>query len=296
MLIDTGAPSAREIRENGYGLREMADSVEYIDAVKAIGVDPEKVKTIILTHLQWDHAWNLQYFPNATVYVQEREVVFALNPTPNARKSYSLYKEIGGPNWLITGCSGGIGKGIAKAVLQKGDNAVVTARNPEKLKELTDLTDMWPETAFAVALDVTDRDSILQAVDAAKKHFWAVDVLVNNAGYSYRSSLEEGEDAAVRRLFETNFFGPVELIKQVLPEMREKRNGAIINITSAAAIRSAVGSCYYAASKAALALLTNGLSKELRPLGIRVMEVKPGSFRTNFHGASLTGTKNVIAD
>ncbi len=100
ILVDTGAPSAREIREKGYGLREMADSVEYIDEIKKLGVDPEKVKLIILTHLHWDHAWNLEYFPNAEVIVQKKELEFALNPTPNARKSYALTKQIGGPNWL----------------------------------------------------------------------------------------------------------------------------------------------------------------------------------------------------
>ncbi|MGN0838759.1 MAG: N-acyl homoserine lactonase family protein [Pyramidobacter sp.] len=100
IMIDTGAPSADEIRKKGYGLREMADSVEYIDAVRAIGVDPEKVKLIVLTHLHWDHAWNLQYFPNAEIVVQKRELAFALAPTPNARKSYALTKQIGGPNWV----------------------------------------------------------------------------------------------------------------------------------------------------------------------------------------------------
>ncbi len=100
ILVDTGAPSAREIREKGYGLRQMADSVEYIDEIKKIGVDPEKVKLIILTHLHWDHAWNLEYFPNAEIYVQKKELETAVNPVPTSRKSYALTKQIGGPTWI----------------------------------------------------------------------------------------------------------------------------------------------------------------------------------------------------
>lgn len=100
VLVDTGAPSAREIREKGYGLRQMEDSVEYVDEIRKLGVKPEQVKRIILTHLHWDHAWNLEYFPNARIIVQKKELEFAVNPTPNARKSYGLTKQIGGPDWL----------------------------------------------------------------------------------------------------------------------------------------------------------------------------------------------------
>ena len=112
ILVDTGAPSAREIREKGYGLRQMADSVEYIDEIKKLGVDPEQIKLIILTHLHWDHAWNLEYFPTAQVLVQQKELEFDLNPTPNARKSYGLTKQIGGPNWL---------KAVLQLKVVKGD-------------------------------------------------------------------------------------------------------------------------------------------------------------------------------
>ena len=151
--------------------------------------------------------------------------------------------------WLITGCSSGMGAGIAKAVLAKGEQAVITARSAEKMKEICD---KYPETALGIALDVCSQESIDAAFDAAVAKFGKIDVLVNNAGYGYRSSVEEGDKEAVYELFETNTFGPVELIKKVLPGMRERRSGAIINITSIAAVRSAVGSGYYAASKAAL--------------------------------------------
>lgn len=181
--------------------------------------------------------------------------------------------------WLITGCSSGIGRGIAKAVLKKGDNAVVTARDTSKI---ADLVDQYPNTALGVALDITKKESISAAVKQAQERFGTIDVLINNAGYGYRSSVEEGDIDDVNLLFNTNFFGPIELIKEVLPQMRANKNGAIVNVSSIAAVRSGVGSGYYAASKAALELMTDGLAKELKPLGIKVMIAQPGSFRTNF--------------
>ncbi len=196
--------------------------------------------------------------------------------------------------WLITGCSSGIGAGIAKAVLKSGDQAVVTARNKDKVQGIIE---QYPDRAHAVSLDVTDSSSIRNAVKEAEERFGCIDVLVNNAGYGYRSAVEEGEIEAVNTLFQTNLFGPVELIKAVLPGMRAKKSGAILNVTSIAAARSAVGSAYYASSKAALELLTNGLMKELEPLGIKVMVVQPGAFRTRFYdGESLQGTKAMIGD
>ncbi len=196
--------------------------------------------------------------------------------------------------WLITGCSSGIGAGIAKAVLASGDQAVVTARNKEKVQGLVG---QYPDTALAVSLDVTDSGSIQAAVKEAEARFGGIDVLVNNAGYGYRAAVEEGEAEAVNTLFQTNLFGPVELIKAVLPGMRARKAGAILNVTSIAAARSAVGSGYYASSKAALELLSDGLRKELAPLGIKVMVVQPGAFRTRFYdGESLQGTKAAIGD
>lgn len=196
--------------------------------------------------------------------------------------------------WLITGCSSGIGAGIAKAVLKSGDQAVVTARNADKVRQIVD---QYPDRALALSLDVTDNASIQNAVKEAEKRFGVIDVLVNNAGYGYRSAVEEGETDAVNMLFQTNLFGPVELIKAVLPGMRSQKSGAILNVTSIAAARSAIGSGYYAASKAALELLTNGLMKEVEPLGIKVMVVQPGAFRTRFYDSeSLQGTKSAIGD
>ena len=195
--------------------------------------------------------------------------------------------------WLITGCSSGIGRGIAKAVLKHGDNAIVTARN---ISTVADIVENYPDTAIAVPLDITNKESIADAVKAAADNFGGIDILVNNAGYGYRSSVEEGEEESVNLLFNTNFFGPIELIKQVLPYMRAQKNGAILNVSSIAAARSGVGSGYYASSKAALELMTDGLMKEVAPLGIKVMTVEPGAFRTKFYDTSLKGTQKQIED
>lgn len=196
--------------------------------------------------------------------------------------------------WFVTGCSSGIGAGLAKAVLEKGDQAVVTARSIEKVKGLEE---KYPDRCLALTLDVTDDQSIAKAVKATQERFGTIDVLINNAGHGYRSSVEEGDKDAVAELFQTNLFGPIELIKRVLPGMRAQRSGAIINISSIAASRSNIGSGYYAASKAALELLSEGLVHEVEPLGIKVMVVQPGSFRTSFYTAkNLKKSEHKISD
>ena len=131
--------------------------------------------------------------------------------------------------WLITGCSTGFGREIARAVLEAGHSAVVTARRSEAVQ---DFADEFGDRAAAVALDVTDADQIADAVSAAENAFGGVDVLVNNAGHGYLSAVEEGEDAEVRKLFDVNYFGAVNMIKAVLPAMRARRSGHIVNISS----------------------------------------------------------------
>ncbi|MET4622118.1 NAD(P)-dependent dehydrogenase (short-subunit alcohol dehydrogenase family) [Arthrobacter sp. 2762] len=195
--------------------------------------------------------------------------------------------------WLITGCSTGLGRALAQAVLAGGDNAVVTARDVSKLQELTA---EFPTTALAVALDVTEQSQVEAAVKQAEDRFGAVDVLVNNAGYGYRAAIEEGDDGDVRALFDTNVFGPVAMIKAVLPGMRSRRSGAIVNISSIGARICPPGSGYYSASKAALEGLSGSLQKELKPLGISVTVVEPGAFRTDFAGRSLTQSAQAIED
>jgi NAD(P)-dependent dehydrogenase (short-subunit alcohol dehydrogenase family) len=195
--------------------------------------------------------------------------------------------------WLITGSSSGLGRDLARAVLDAGHNAVVTARNPDSLR---DLTEAYPDRALAVALDVTDSAQVTAAVQKGEERFGAVDVLVNNAGYGYRAAVEEGDEADVATLFATNVFGPVSLIKAVLPGMRARRSGAIVNISSSGARVCPPGSGYYAASKAALEGLSGSLRKELEPLGIHVVAVEPGGFRTDFAGRSLQQSTTVIDD
>lgn len=195
--------------------------------------------------------------------------------------------------WLITGCSSGLGRALARAVLERGDRAAVTARDHEKLLEFQK---EFPETALTLPLDVTDQGSVDRAVSAVKDRFGAVDVLINNAGYGYRAAVEEGDPQDTEKLFQTLFWGPIAVIKAVLPDMRARRSGAIINVSSIAALQTAPGSGYYAAAKCALEGMSGGLLMETAPLGIKVMVVEPGAFRTDFAGRSLTQSRTVIAD
>ena len=151
--------------------------------------------------------------------------------------------------WLITGCSSGLGRALAEAAVSSGHNVVATARD---VTAVADLADAAPERVLAIALDVTRPEEIANAVEQAEQRFGGVDVLVNNAGYGYRAAVEEGDDADVRTLFETHFFGAVALIKAVLPGMRARRTGAIVNISSIGAQLTPVGSGYYSAVKSAL--------------------------------------------
>jgi NAD(P)-dependent dehydrogenase (short-subunit alcohol dehydrogenase family) len=195
--------------------------------------------------------------------------------------------------WLITGCSTGLGRAFAEAVLDHGDNVVVTARDVASVQEIAAA---HPDTALALPLDVTDDGQVAAAVAAAQERFGAVDVLVNNAGYGYRAAVEEGEDDPVRQLFDTHVFGSVRMIKAVLPGMRTRRSGTIVNLSSIGARISPEGSGYYAAVKAAIEALTLSLRKEVAPLGITAMVVEPGGFRTDFAGRSLTQSAQPIAD
>ena len=195
--------------------------------------------------------------------------------------------------WLVTGCSGGLGRGIAEAALKRGENVAVTARNTEKIK---DLGEHYPGRALILRLDLNDRQSMGQAVDRTLERFGRLDVLVNNAGHGYRAAVEESEPEKVAELFETNFFAPAELMKMVLPSMRAQKSGLIINVTSIGAVRGALGNGYYSAAKGAMELLAEALAKETEHLGIRVMLVEPGAFRTNFYGEGLVGTDCLIKD
>lgn len=194
--------------------------------------------------------------------------------------------------WLITGCSTGLGRALAQCVLEAGHNAVITARNSDTL---TELADAYPDTALSLPLDVQYGDQIASAVDAAQERFGGIDVLVNNAGYGYRAAVEEGEMDEIKQMFETNYYGAVAMINAVLPAMRERGSGMIINISSIGAQRSAAGSGFYTATKAALESTSESLRKEVEPHGIRVAIVQPGGFRTDFAGRSLHQSAEPIA-
>ena len=195
--------------------------------------------------------------------------------------------------WFITGCSTGLGRALAEAVIAAGHNVVVTARDASRV---VDLAENNQDRVLALALDVTDADQVTTAVAQAEKRFGGIDVLVNNAGYGYRAAVEEGDEPDIRAQFETHVFGVVHLLKAVLPGMRSRRSGAIVNISTIGVQIQPAGSGYYAASKAALEGLSGALHDELAPLGISVTVVEPGAFRTDFAGRSLTQSATVIDD
>jgi NAD(P)-dependent dehydrogenase (short-subunit alcohol dehydrogenase family) len=195
--------------------------------------------------------------------------------------------------WLITGCSTGLGRSLAEAVIAAGHNAVVTARDVERV---ADLAVDNADRVLPLPLDVTDAAQVTDTVSKAEDKFGGIDVLVNNAGYGYRAAVEEGDDSDIRTLFETQFFGAVAMIKAALPGMRARRSGAIVNISTIGVQIMPAGSGYYAASKAALEGMSGALHSELQPLGISVTVVEPGAFRTDFAGRSLTQSSTVIED
>jgi len=197
------------------------------------------------------------------------------------------------PVWFITGCSTGFGHELAKLVLARGWRAIVTARDKARV---ADLVQGAEDRALALDLDITDAGQIAAAVAAAEQRFGGVDVLVNNAGYGYQASVEEGDDAEIRAQFDANVFGLFALTRAVLPGMRARRGGHVLNITSVAGFVGFPGSGYYAASKHAVEGWSDALAAEGKPLGIKVTCVEPGPFRTDWAGRSLRQTPNRIAD
>ncbi len=195
--------------------------------------------------------------------------------------------------WLVTGCSTGFGREIARAALEAGHSVVVTARRAEAVQ---DLVEEFGDQAVAVALDVTDAGQITAAVAAGEQAFGGIDVLVNNAGHGYLSAVEEGEDAEVRKLFDVNYFGAVDMIKAVLPAMRARGAGHIVNISSMTGLVANPPNAYYSSTKFALEAVTEALATEVRPLGIRVTAIEPGAFRTDWASRSMKETGTPIAD
>lgn len=193
------------------------------------------------------------------------------------------------PVWLITGTSSGVGRTLAEAVLNHGHRVVLTARNPESLKEIAD---RFPDTSYAAALDVTDPKQVLKVVEEAESKFGRIDVLVNNAGIGYSSAIEEGEDDAIRSVFETNFFGLASMIRAVLPGMRERKQGTIVNVSSNSGVVAMPSLGYYSASKFAVEGLSEALWQEVAPLGIKVLLLEPGGMKTGILQKNRQSVRN----
>ena len=195
--------------------------------------------------------------------------------------------------WMITGASRGIGARIAEAALAQGDAVVATARDAASIERRLGPSD----ALLPVALDVTDEAQARHAVGAALERFGRIDVLVNNAGYGLLGAVEESTADEVLRLFDTNVFGLLHVTRAVLPAMRARRAGHVINISSLGGVRSSAGFGVYCATKFAVEGLTEALHAELAPLGIHATAVQPGYFRTEFlDGASLAVAPRVLDD
>ncbi|WP_029356471.1 oxidoreductase [Bosea sp. 117] len=196
-------------------------------------------------------------------------------------------------NILITGVSSGLGKAFAEAALAAGHRVIGTVRGADAAAAFEATA---PGSAHAVRLDVTDFDAIVPALAEAERQVGPIDVLVNNAGYGHEGILEESPLDDMRRQFETNLFGAVAVIKAVLPGMRQRRRGHIVNVTSMGGFITMPGITYYCGSKFALEGISEALGKEVKPFGIHVTALAPGQFRTDWAGRSMQRTERSIAD
>jgi NAD(P)-dependent dehydrogenase (short-subunit alcohol dehydrogenase family) len=196
--------------------------------------------------------------------------------------------------WFITGCSRGLGRDLATQVLAQGGKLAATARDVGALAQLAEGQD---DRVLTLPLDMNEPRQIEQAVARAVEHFGRLDVIVNNAGYGYLGAVEEIDDAASRAQFDTNFFGPVHLIRTALPVLRRQKRGHIINVSSIGGFAALAGCGQYSATKFALEGLSEALQQEVAPLGIHVTVVEPNGFRTDFTSArSLQRATAVIPD
>ena len=186
--------------------------------------------------------------------------------------------------WFVTGCSTGIGRALCESLLERGERVVCTARDPSTLAALAE---RFPTQAIVLALDVTDAAAVKATVAQAIARTGGIDVLVNNAGYGLVGALEEVGEDAVKDAFDANVYGPYRLIRAVLPHMRERGRGHILNVSSMTGIVGAPGFCFYSATKFALEGLSEALAGEVAPFGIKVTLIEPGPFRTAFRGRSM---------
>lgn len=194
---------------------------------------------------------------------------------------------------LITGVSSGLGRAFANELLDAGYKVVGTVRKRELVAEFEARN---PGQAFARVLDVKDQSAIRQVVEDIETHVGAIDVLINNAGYGHEGILEESSMEELREQFEVNVFGPVAMIKAVLPFMRKRRKGHIINVTSMGGLMTMPGISFYCGSKFALEGISSSLGKELKSFGIFVTALEPGQFRTDWAGRSMVRSPRSIPD
>jgi NAD(P)-dependent dehydrogenase (short-subunit alcohol dehydrogenase family) len=190
--------------------------------------------------------------------------------------------------WLITGTSQGFGLELVRAALKRGDSVVATSRNPEKV---TAEFKEAPDRLWAVSMDLRDAGQIEQVVQKAIGRFGQIDVLVNNAGHGIVGAVEEASDVDVRNVFETNVFGLLRVTRAVLPHMRKRRKGHVVNLSSIGGLIGIPGFGIYNATKFAVEGLSEAMAQEVGPLGIGVTIVEPGPFRTDFLGGSMAFTE-----
>ena len=195
--------------------------------------------------------------------------------------------------WLITGISSGLGKALAESVIEKGDFVIGTFR---KQSQVDEFNEKYSNRAFSILLDITDEQSIERNVEELVSKFDRIDVLINNAGVGFVGAIEETSMEETRKVFEANFFGTLKLTQAILPHMRNEKNGHIVQISSHGGIKGFAGFGIYNASKFALEGFSEALSQEVEPLGIKVLIVEPGPFRTNFAGSGLGEAEKVIDD
>jgi NAD(P)-dependent dehydrogenase (short-subunit alcohol dehydrogenase family) len=206
-------------------------------------------------------------------------------------KQATLSQTSSAPVWLITGCSTGFGLELVRQAIERGYRTVITARDPAKLKGYAD-----SDQILVLKLDVTQPDQVAAAVKAAQARFGGIDVLVNNAGIGYFAAIEEGDAAEVRKMFDVNVFGLTAMIQAVLPGMRERRRGCIVNLSSLAGVRGMPALGQYNATKFGVEGLSEALRREVEPLGIQVMVVEPSGFRTDWAGRSAHESAQQIDD
>lgn len=195
--------------------------------------------------------------------------------------------------WLITGSSTGFGRILAETVLNEGDRVIATARKPGQLAELVE---QYSESVKAIALDVTQPEQIQTALDQAMATFGRIDVLVNNAGYGLIGAFEEVSETQIRRNFETNLFGAINMMRAILPIMRQQGGGHIVNMSAIAGFTNELGFSIYGGTKFALEGISEALRGEVMPFGIKVTIVEPGPFRTDFIGRSLDRVANPMPE